>query len=160
MTCPPNFSTTKAFVTNILQSKLDRNVPAPQLHLPFNFFNNMPDDNASEIPRYLAPIGARNRGLVAEPAQPPRDTSRTTELERKYRRQRDTIRSLQHELTNMGRELQEYKYLSNIRGGELNGARFYLTQVDRLSISDVKDKVNALDGEIPQASVSLGGALI
>ncbi|KIM36846.1 hypothetical protein M413DRAFT_448958 [Hebeloma cylindrosporum] len=82
------------------------------------------------------------------------------ELDSENKRQKDTIRSLQHELTNMGRELQEYKNLSDIRGKELIGAQVFLTKADLLSISDVKDKVNALNDECFQASASLGDSLI
>jgi len=112
------------------------------------------------IPRPLAPIAPRNSDLATEPAQPPPD--RTTELESENQRQRDTnvIQSLQKELTNMACELQEYKNLSEIRGRELIGAQFYLTKADRLSISDVKDKVNALNTEIVQASAFLGDSLV
>ena len=82
------------------------------------------------------------------------------ELDSENRRNKDTIRSLQHELTNMGRELQEYKNLSDIRGKELLGAQVFLTKADHLSISDVKDKVNALNDENFQASASLGDSLV
>ena len=57
-------------------------------------------------------------------------------------------------------ELQESKNLSDIRGKELIGAQVFLTKADLLSISDVKDKVNALNDEIFQASASLGDALV
>jgi len=82
------------------------------------------------------------------------------ELDSENRRNKDTIRSLQHEITNMGRELQEYKNLSEIRGRELLGAQVFLTKADHLSISDVKDKVNTLNDENFQASASLGDALV
>ena len=60
----------------------------------------------------------------------------------------------------MARELQDHKNLSEIRGRELIGTRFFLTKVDLLSISDVKDKVNALNDENFQASASLGRSLV
>ena len=82
------------------------------------------------------------------------------EADSENRRNKDTIRSLQHEISNMGRELQEYKNLSEIRGRELLGAQVFLTKADLLSISDVKDKVNALNDENFQASASLGDALV
>jgi hypothetical protein len=82
------------------------------------------------------------------------------ELDSENRRNKDTIRSLQHELTNTVRELQEYKNLSDIRGKELIGAQVFLTKADLLSISDVKDKVNALNDENFQASASLGDSLV
>ena len=114
------------------------------------------------IPRPLAPIAAWDGDLATEPAQPPPDRTTDSELESENERQKDTyaIRSLQQELTNMGRELQEYKNLSDIRGRELIGAQFYLTKADRLSISDVKDKMNALNTEIVQVSAFLGDSLV
>ena len=61
----------------------------------------------------------------------------------------------------MGRELQDHKNLSEIRGRELVGAQvFFLTRADLLSISDVKDKVNALNEENFQASASLVDSLV
>jgi hypothetical protein len=60
----------------------------------------------------------------------------------------------------MGRELQEYKNISEIRGKELISAQVFLRKADLLSISDVKDKVNALNDENFQASASLGDALV
>ena len=83
-----------------------------------------------------------------------------TELESENRRIKDTIRSLQHENITMGRELQEYKNLSEIRGRELLGTQVFLRKADYLSISDVKDKVNALNGKNFQASTSLGESLV
>jgi len=82
------------------------------------------------------------------------------ELDHENRRHKDTIQSLQHELTNMGRELQEYKTLSDIRGKELIGSQVFLTKADLVSISDLKDMVNTLNDEIFQASASLADSLI
>ena len=82
------------------------------------------------------------------------------ELDSENQRLKDTIRSLQHELSNTVRELQEYQNLSDIRGKELIGTQVCLTKADLLSISDVKEKVNALNDENFQASVSLGDSLI
>ena len=98
----------------------------------------------------------RNRGT--DPERPPRD--RTTELENENQRQKDTIRSLQHELTDTIREVQEFKNLSDIRGKELLGAQIFLTKADLLTISDVKEMVNALNDEIFQASATLGDSLV
>jgi len=72
------------------------------------------------------------------------------ELESENQRQKDTIRNLQH-------ELQKYKDLSDIQGKELIANRVFLSEskADVLSISDIKDKVNALNQEIFQASAAL-----
>ena len=82
------------------------------------------------------------------------------ELDSENRRHKETIRILQHELTNTVRELQEYKNLSDIRGKKLVGAQAFLTKADLLSIPDVKEKVDALNDENFQVSVSLGDSLI
>ena len=107
------------------------------------------------------------------------------ELDRENRRNKDTIRSLQNELTHIARrelqenkdmsdrnrrqkdtirnlqcELQEYKNVSDSWHRELIGTQVFLTKADLLSISDVKDKVNALNDEKFQASASLGDSLV
>ena len=105
------------------------------------------------------------------------------ELDNENRKNKDTIRSLQHELTTMARELQEYKDQSDVinenrrqkdtiqnlqhelqeyknLSSELIGTQVFLTKADILSLSDVKDKVNALNDEIFQASASLGDSLV
>jgi hypothetical protein len=69
------------------------------------------------------------------------------EVDSENRRNKDTIRGLE-------RELQEYKNSSYV-----HGAQVFLTKVD-LSISEVKDKVNALNDKNFQASASLGDSLV
>ena len=85
---------------------------------------------------------------------------RATEFKNKNQRQKDTIRSLQHKLTNTERELQENKDLSYSLCREFIVAQVSSMKADRLSISDVKDKVNALNSKIFDASASLGDALV
>jgi hypothetical protein len=82
------------------------------------------------------------------------------ELDSENRRSKDTIRSLQCEITLTGREIQLYKELSEIRRRELVGAQVFSSKADLLAISDVKDQVNALNGESFQASASLGESLV
>jgi hypothetical protein len=80
-------------------------------------------------------------------AQPPL-VRMIMELESENHRQKDTIRNLLH-------ELQKYKDLSDIQGKEVITNRVFLSKADVLSISDIKDKVNALNQEIFQASAVL-----
>jgi hypothetical protein len=54
------------------------------------------------------------------------------ELDGENRRNKDTIRSLQHEVINMGHELQEYKNLSDVRGRELIANQISLTKAEKL----------------------------
>jgi len=54
------------------------------------------------------------------------------ELDSENRRKKDTIRSLQHEVINIGRELQEYKNLSDIRGKELVANQVSLIKADKI----------------------------
>lgn len=70
------------------------------------------------------------------------------ELESENQRQKNIIRNLQH-------ELKKYKDLSDIQGKELIINRVFLSTIDSLSIKDMKDKVNALNQEIFQASAAL-----
>jgi hypothetical protein len=88
----------------------------------------MPAANTNGIPR-------------TGPAQPSR--ARTTKLESDNLTHKDTIRNLQH-------ELQKYKDICE----ELIANQAFLSKTDVLFISDIKDKVNALNQEIFQASAA------
>ena len=70
-----------------------------------------------------------------------------------------SVGGLQHELSNVHRELDETKNLSEIRGRELLAAQVFLTKADSLSVSDVCDKLMVLNEEIFQAAASLGEVL-
>ena len=54
------------------------------------------------------------------------------ELDSENRRNKDTIQSLQDEITNMGLELQKYKNLSDMRGKQLVANQASLTKADKL----------------------------
>ncbi|KDR69829.1 hypothetical protein GALMADRAFT_255647 [Galerina marginata CBS 339.88] len=82
------------------------------------------------------------------------------DLDHERARLKDTNNSLQHELSNVQRELDESKALSETRGRELVGAQVFLTKADSLSISDVTYKVGTLNDEIFQASASLAETLV
>ena len=73
---------------------------------------------------------------------------------------KDTIKGLQNELMNIHQQLEDSKALSEVRGKELFGAQVFLTKADTLSISEVGEKVTALNEEIFQAAATLGEALI
>ena len=75
-------------------------------------------------------------------------------------RLKDVINGLQNELQNVHQELEDAKNLSEVRGKELLGSQVFLTKADALSISEVGEKVNALNEEIFQAAATLGEALI
>ncbi|PPQ99363.1 hypothetical protein CVT26_014306 [Gymnopilus dilepis] len=74
-------------------------------------------------------------------------------------RLKESVGGLQHELSNVYKELEETKNLSEIRGRELVGAQVFLTKADSLSVSDVCDKLMVLNEEIFQAAASLGEVL-
>ncbi|KAF8901863.1 hypothetical protein CPB84DRAFT_1746871 [Gymnopilus junonius] len=74
-------------------------------------------------------------------------------------RLRESVGGLQHELSNVYKELEETKNLSEIRGRELVGAQVFLTKADSLSVSDVCEKIMVLNEEIFQAAASLGETL-
>jgi hypothetical protein len=75
-------------------------------------------------------------------------------------RSKDTIDGLQNELFNVHRQLEDSKALSEVRGKELFGSQVFLDKADRLSISEVGEKVTALNEEIFQAAAALGEDLI
>jgi len=68
----------------------------------------------------------------------------------------DANNSMHYELVNVKKQLEEIKALADIRGKELLGAQKFLTKADSISISDLKEKVVALNDEIFQAAASLG----
>ena len=69
-------------------------------------------------------------------------------------------KDLENELINVHRQLEDAKALSEVRGKELFGARAFLTKANTISISEVGEKVAALNEEIFQAAAALGEALI
>ncbi|KAF8805146.1 hypothetical protein BYT27DRAFT_7339743 [Phlegmacium glaucopus] len=82
------------------------------------------------------------------------------ELHRKKQRWKDHMNGLQNELNNIHQQLDDAKNLCKVRGKELHGAQVFLTKADALSISEVGEKVTALNEEIFQAAATLGEALI
>ncbi|PPQ64189.1 hypothetical protein CVT24_008563 [Panaeolus cyanescens] len=68
--------------------------------------------------------------------------------------------TLQYELINIKQQLEETKTLADIRGKELIGAQKFLSKADAISISDLKEKVLALNDEIFQAAASLGETIV
>jgi len=81
-------------------------------------------------------------------------------LQHENQRSKDTINGLQNELMAVHQQLDDAKALSEVRGKELFGAQVFLTKADTLSISEVGEKVTALNEEIFQAAATLGEALI
>ena len=56
-------------------------------------------------------------------------------------------------------QLEDAKNLSEVRGKELSDIQVFLTKADALSISEVGEKVHALNEEIFQAAATLGETL-
>jgi hypothetical protein len=81
-------------------------------------------------------------------------------LQHQNQRLKDSINGLQNELMNVNQQLEYAKNLSEVRGKELVGSQVFLTKADTLSISEVGEKVTALNEEIFQAAATLGEALI
>jgi hypothetical protein len=72
----------------------------------------------------------------------------------------DTNRSLQNELINVHHQFEDARTLSEVRGKELVGSQVFLTKADTLSISEIGEKVTALNEEIFQAAAALADALV
>ncbi|KAF8161572.1 hypothetical protein B0H34DRAFT_701537 [Crassisporium funariophilum] len=87
-------------------------------------------------------------------------TNQISELIHEKQRYKDHNSSLSHELMNVNRNLQDAKNLSDVRGKELLGSQVFLTKADSLSVSEVIDKVVALNEEIFQAAATLGESMV
>ena len=75
-------------------------------------------------------------------------------------RSTDNIRSLQNELFNIRQQFQDAKNLSEVREKELAGFKAFLAEADTLSISEICEKVTALNEEIFQTAATLADALV
>ena len=82
-------------------------------------------------------------------------SSYVNHLQHENQRSKDTINGLQNELNNVYQQLADAKALSDVRGKELLSSQVFSTKVDTLSISEVGEKVNALNDEIFQAAATL-----
>ena len=80
--------------------------------------------------------------------------------QQELQRSRDTINGLQNELIQVHQQVEDAKTLSEVLKKELIGTQVFLTKADTLSISEVGEKVTALNEEISQAAATLGEALI
>ena len=60
--------------------------------------------------------------------------------------------ALQNELTIVHQQLEDAEHLSEVRGKVLVGAQVFLTKADTISISEVGEKVTALNEDIFQAA--------
>ncbi|KAJ3539372.1 hypothetical protein NMY22_g4767 [Coprinellus aureogranulatus] len=70
------------------------------------------------------------------------------------------LKSTKHELNAVKQQLSDAVNLSEVRGKELKGAQVFLTKADTLSVSDVVQKVTALNEEIFQMAAFLGEVLV
>ena len=89
-----------------------------------------------------------------------RKNGELSKLQHEVQQSRDTITGLQNELNNVYQQLEDAKTLSEARGKELAGSEDFLTKADTLSISEVGEKVSALNEEIFQVAATLGEALV
>ena len=79
-------------------------------------------------------------------------------LQHENQRFKDSISGFQNELNIVHQQLEDAK--TEVRGKELFGAHAHSTEADILSISEVGEKVTALNEEIFQAAATLGETLI
>ena len=76
-------------------------------------------------------------------------------LQQECQRLKKSIKGLQNDLNNVHQQLEDAKTLSEVREKKLISA-----QIDTISISEVGEKVTALNEEIFQAAAILGEALV
>lgn len=70
------------------------------------------------------------------------------------------LKTVRHELSAVKQQLSDAVNLSEVRGKELKGAQVFLTKADTLSVTDVIQKVHALNEEIFQMAAFLGEVLV
>ena len=78
------------------------------------------------------------------------------ELKQQRKKYKNTIEGFEYEVDNLQHKFNEVTSLSDIRGRELAGAQTFLSTADTISVSEVVDKVTALNEEIFQAAAYLG----
>jgi len=78
------------------------------------------------------------------------------ELKQQRKKYKSTIEGLEYEVGNLQHKFNEVTSLSDTRGRELAGAQTFLSTADTISVSEVVDKVTALNEEIFQAAAYLG----
>ncbi|RXW25680.1 hypothetical protein EST38_g187 [Candolleomyces aberdarensis] len=74
--------------------------------------------------------------------------------------QDEELKAVRNELGAVKQQLSDAVNLSEVRGKELKGAQVFLTKADTLSVTDVIQKVNALNEEIFQMAAFLGEVLV
>ncbi|KAJ2917958.1 hypothetical protein MD484_g2425, partial [Candolleomyces efflorescens] len=74
--------------------------------------------------------------------------------------QDEELKSVRNELAAVKQQLSDAVNLSEVRGKELKGAQVFLTKADTLSVTDVVQKVSALNEEIFQMAAYLGEVLV
>ena len=116
--------------------------------------------NRDELRQAQATIENYDRELRRRNGELHYSQQRLSYLQHENQRAKDTINGMQNELNNVHHQLEDAKNLSEVRGKELVGAQVFLTKADTLSISEVGEKVTALNEEIFQAAATLGEALI
>ena len=113
-----------------------------------------------ELAQARATIENYNRELIRRNKELRQASQYIDHLQQENQRSKDSNNSLQNELNNVHQQLENSKALSQSRGKELLGAQAFLTKADTLSISEVREKVNALNEEIFQAAATLGETLV
>ena len=113
-----------------------------------------------ENKQYRAAVDNYDRELRRRTGELNKANHYVQHLQHEIQRARDTIGGFQNELNNVHQQLEDAKALSEVRGKELVGAQVFLTKADTLSISEVGEKVTALNEELFQAAATLGEALI
>ena len=113
-----------------------------------------------ELTQARATIETYDRELIRRNKELRQASQYIEHLQQENQRSRDSNNSLQNELNNVRQQLGDSKALSEARGKELVGSQVFLTKADTLSISEVGEKVTALNEEIFQAAATLGEALV
>ena len=138
-------------------------MPTPSLPPPKDRYEPLKDKYRrakDEVNKLCATLGEYDRELKRTHGEMRHKNHYIDQLHHEGQRMKDSIGGLQNELNNVHQQLEDAKNLSEVRGKELFGAQVFLTKADTLSISEVGEKVTALNEEIFQAAATLGEALI
>ena len=113
-----------------------------------------------ELTQTLSTLKVFDRELMKKIGELKNTKNRLNHVQHENQQLKDTNSGLQNECNNVRQQLKDAKALCEVFGKELFDARAFLTKANALSISEVGEKVTALNEEIVLAAATLGEAII
>ena len=142
------------------QQDPDRRTPPPKdkyhlYHWPGESLKEDYDRTRDELRQARVVIENYDRELRRRNAELHKASHYIGQLQHDKLQSKDSINGLQNELMNVHQQLKKTKTFSNVSGPQV-----FSTKADTLSISEVGEKVIALNKEVFRAATTLGKALI